>query len=156
LGPWWPPLPGGGRFGSGPRRRRLDRSGKTVDALSQLNQAPVEALHVLLAGDLETPEGSRQRLLERLLERDVGSHDALLRPLDLVLYRRDRLADGTNHSFTGVADELLQELLRHGTATFALVAQDDLGEGYGGEVFTAAPVDDLDVLTTSDQLTDAL
>ena len=40
--------------------------------------------------------------------------------------------------------------------TFALVVQDDLGEGYGGEVFTGAPVDDLDVLATPDQLTDAL
>src|SRR3989442_2111890 len=55
-----------------------------------------------------------------------------------------------------VLDELVQEADRQAATMVALVLEDDLGQGHGGEVFAPRPVDDGDLLAPPDHLFDLL
>src|SRR2546425_3195292 len=55
-----------------------------------------------------------------------------------------------------VLDELVEEADRQAATMVALVLEDDLGQGHGGEVFARRRVDDGDLLARADHLFDLL
>src|SRR5438552_13892707 len=158
------------RPGADPRRAVLFRLGlaplqplfERLEALSERGHLFAETLGVGLpvvalglgasaeahAGHHGSPPRATHPLLEDALHLTLVGDDALEARLHRTL---QEVLPGL-----AVLDELVEEADRQAATMVALVLEDDLGQGHGGEVFARRRVDDGDLLARADHLFDLL